>query len=60
MKITKKTSLHMFRHTFTRKYLIDCGGYAFALRKTPRQSTHEMAKHYYALDIARQGEKTPD
>ena len=24
-----KTSLHLFRHTFARKYLIDCGGDAF-------------------------------
>ena len=51
-----KTSLHMFRHTFARKYLIDCGGNAFALQKLLGHSTLEMTKHYCAVfnaDIAK-------
>ena len=29
----EKTSIHLFRHTFARKYLVDCGGDAFMLQK---------------------------
>lgn len=29
----QKTSIHLFRHTIARKYLIDCGGDAFTLQK---------------------------
>lgn len=29
----QKTSIHSFRHTFARKYLVDCGGDAFSLQK---------------------------
>ena len=28
-----KTSTHLYRHTFARKYLVDCGGDAFMLQK---------------------------
>lgn len=41
-----KSSLHMFRHTFARKYLIDCGSNAFALQKLLGYSMLEMTKHY--------------
>ena len=42
----KSTSIHKFRHTFARKYLIDCGGNAFMLQKLMGHSTLNMTKHY--------------
>ena len=52
----EKTSTHLYRHTFARKYLVDCGGDAFMLQKLLGHSTLKMTRHYCAIydaDIAK-------
>jgi len=45
----EKTSIHSFRHTFARKYLIDCGGDAFTLQKLMGHATLNMTRHYCTI-----------
>ena len=42
----QKTSIHLFRHTFAKMYLMDCGGNALMLQKLLGHSTLDMTRHY--------------
>ena len=46
VKDKTRTSIHAFRHTFARKYLVDCGGDAFSLQQIMGHSTLKMTRHY--------------
>lgn len=52
----QKTGTHLFRHTFAKKYLMDCGGNAFTLQKLMGHSTLKTTKIYcniFDTDISR-------
>ena len=42
----ERTSIHAFRHTFAKKYLLDMNGNAFKLQKLLGHTTLEMTRHY--------------
>ncbi len=39
----ERTSIHAFRHTFARKYLVDCGGDAFSIQQIMGHSTLKIS-----------------
>lgn len=49
-----KTSIHLFRLTYAKKYLLDCDGNAFSLQRLLGHTTLDMTKHYcniYNVDL---------
>lgn len=48
-KNVERTSIHAFRHTFAKKFLLDCGGNAFTLQKILGHSTLDMTLQYCAI-----------
>ena len=42
----KKTSCHLFRHTYAKIFLLDCGGDALSLQHILGHTTLAMTKHY--------------
>ena len=42
----EKTSVHAFRHTFSKKFLLDCNGNALMLQKLLNHSSLDMTKLY--------------
>lgn len=51
-----KSSIHLFRHTYAKKYLLDCDGNAFSLQRLLGHSTLEMTRHYcniYNVDLVK-------
>ena len=45
----EKTSIHMFRHTFAKIYLLECGGNAFTLQKLLGHSSLDVTKKYCSI-----------
>lgn len=44
-----RSSIHAFRHTFAKKFLLDCGGNAFTLQKILGHSTLDMTLQYCTI-----------
>ena len=56
----QKTSIHLFRHTFAKKFLLDCQGDAFTLQYLLGHKTLAMTRHYcnlYNADVVHRFEQ---
>lgn len=56
------TSIHAFRHTFARMYLVDCDGDALKLQRILGHSTLDMTRHYakmFDADIIADRQRSP-